>query len=165
MNSSEIAASVGPNADQDSLNFGNKIYPFMCPCGKGLEREREIQAHSNCPQFTQKFCNLLQAFVTLKHDACSNGGNLRSYQAKMSLYTLLTSFRADIKEHLTREQEQLMREMGNNPGALGGGMPNHQPAQPIMPKRPQPMMNPIAGHGGAAALNDVEEMKEPELMH
>jgi len=109
---------MGPDAASDSAIFGNKIYPFMCPCGKGLEREREIQAHSACPHFTQKYCGLLQAFVTLKHDACPNGKkDLATYQAKMSLYTLLTSFRADIKEHLTREQEGLMRELGNAPAA------------------------------------------------
>jgi len=95
------------SAAQDPYLLGNKIFPFMCPCGKGLIREREIQQHSGCPQFTGKFCNLLQAFVTLKHDACHNPNTLRSYQNKMSLYTLLTSFRADIKEHLNRERDML----------------------------------------------------------
>ncbi len=37
-----VAGSVGPNTDQASMMLGNKIYPFMCPCGKGLERERDI---------------------------------------------------------------------------------------------------------------------------
>ena len=92
--------------------LGNQVYPFQCPCGKGLQREREIQQHSNCPQFTNKYGNLLQAFVSLKHDACQNANTLRSYQNKMSLYTLLMSFRADIKEHLNRELEILG---GNQP--------------------------------------------------
>ena len=99
--------------------LGNKVYPFQCDCGKGLHREREIQQHSSCQKFTQKYCNLLQAFVTLKHDSCQSTMNMRNYQAKMNLYTLLTSFRADIKEHLNREGEVLMPQPGGAQPGMG----------------------------------------------
>lgn len=102
LNGLDQGASGGGGGEASLL--GNQVYPFQCSCGKGLAREREIQAHSSCQHFMNKYNNLLQAFVTLKHDACQNANTLQSYQNKMSLYTLLTSFRADIKEHLTREQ-------------------------------------------------------------
>jgi len=114
-----MPAPVDQSAVSDASLLGNQVYPFQCACGKGLAREREIQQHSNCQQFTTKYCNLLQAFVTLKHDACQNPNTLQSYQAKMSLYTLLTSFRADIKEHLTREQQVIMQAQGNGTMASG----------------------------------------------
>jgi hypothetical protein len=72
---------------------------------------------------------LLQAFVTLKHDACQNQNTVPSYQAKMSLYTLLTSFRADIKEHLNREADIIMRNQRSS-----GQQP--QPGQPVMKMQP-----------------------------
>ena len=90
---------------------GNQIFPFKCECGKGLSREREIQEHSqSCPMFNAEYSHLLQAFVSLKLKATQKPNTIGSYQAKMNLCTLLTSFRADIKEHMNREHASLSQQ-------------------------------------------------------
>jgi len=89
----------------------------------------------------------------------------------MSLYTLLTSFRADIKEHLVKENEALVKAgvtMNNqhpvhvNPNLANNQVQNPPPQSSMMPQQkpfqPQSSMNAAA----AQNMNMMEESKKED---
>lgn len=58
----------------------------------------------------ESYGQLLQSFVQLKYQVQKTPESMQAYQLRMNLFTLLTSFRADILEHLKRTQDSLNKQ-------------------------------------------------------
>ena len=83
---------------KEVLQFTPSLALFKCPCGKALNTEKEIQQHAQCKIFRSTYGGLLQEFIKLKQNSQQPRPGLESYQARLNLHTLLSSFGRDMHD-------------------------------------------------------------------